>query len=101
MLVATFAAVLTITLFPQGLDSVKREWVVRCPGGAACARLETGGRTLFAPTPRGILCTDIYGGPQVAYVRGTLNGDRVWARFSRSDGCQIARWSRIAFLLRR
>jgi hypothetical protein len=90
MLVATFTAVLT-----------KHEWVVRCPGAAACARLETGGRALFAPTPRGILCTDIYGGPQVAFVKGTLDGRHLWARFSRSDGCQIARWSRIAFLLRR
>jgi hypothetical protein len=98
---ATFSAVLTITLFPQGTDGPRREWVVRCPGAAPCARLEEGGRALFLPTPRGILCTDIYGGPQVAYVRGTLDGRRVWARFGRSDGCQIARWSRISFLLRR
>ena len=98
---ATFTAVLTITLFPQGVDGPRREWVVRCPGAAPCARLEQGGRALFLPTPRGILCTDIYGGPQVAFVHGTLAGRHVWARFSRSDGCQIARWSRISFLFRR
>jgi hypothetical protein len=101
LVAATFTAVLTITLFPQGLDGPKREWVVRCPGAAACARLEAGGRDLFQPTPRGILCTDIYGGPQVAYVRGSLDGRRLWARFSRSDGCQIARWNRVVFLFRR
>jgi hypothetical protein len=98
---ATFTAVLTITLFPQGTDGPRREWVVRCPGAAPCARLEEGGRALFLPTPRGIVCTDIYGGPQVAYVHGALAGRHVWARFSRTDGCQIARWSRISFLLRR
>jgi hypothetical protein len=98
---ATFSAVLTITLFPQGTDGPRREWGVRCPGAAPCARLEEGGRALFLPTPRGIVCTDIYGGPQVAYVHGALAGRHVWARFSRTDGCQIARWSRISFLLRR
>jgi hypothetical protein len=93
--------VLTITLFPEGTTGPKQEWVVRCPGAKTCARLEDGGRALFMRTPRGILCTDIYGGPQVAYVRGTLDGRRIWARFSRNDGCQIARWNRVAFLLRK
>ena len=101
LVAATFTAALVVTLFPQGPDGPRSRWVVRCPGAAACAKLEAGGRALFQPTPRGILCTDIYGGPQVAYVRGTLDGRSVWARFSRSDGCQIARWSRISFLLRR
>jgi len=101
LIAATFSAVLTITLFPQGTTGPKQEWVVRCPGAKTCARLEEGGRSLFLPTPRGILCTDIYGGPQVAYVRGTLDGRRIWARFARNDGCQISRWNRVAFLLRK
>jgi hypothetical protein len=101
LIAATFSAVLTITLFPQGTTGPKQEWVVRCPGATKCTRLEEGGRALFQPTPRGILCTDIYGGPQVAYVRGTLDGRRIWARFSRNDGCQISRWNRVAFLLRK
>ena len=41
----------------------------------------------------------IYGGPQVALVTGTLRGVKVWARFRRRDGCEIARWNRVAFLL--
>jgi hypothetical protein len=101
LLAATFSAVLTITLFPEGTSGPKHEWVVRCPGATRCARLEEGGRALLMPTPRGILCTDIYGGPQVAYVRGMLDGRRIWARFSRNDGCQISRWNRVAFLLRK
>jgi hypothetical protein len=44
------------------------------------------------------MCTQIYGGPQEALVTGTFGGRRVWARFSRRNGCEIARWNRIAFL---
>jgi hypothetical protein len=53
----------------------------------------------FAPTPPATVCTQIYGGPQEALITGTFRGRRVWARFSRRNGCEIARWNRIAFLL--
>jgi hypothetical protein len=66
---------------------------------SACRRLRSAGRALFAPTPPGTACTQIYGGPQVALVTGTLSGRRVWARFARRDGCETERWNRIAFLL--
>jgi len=65
---------------------------------AACRMLEAHGRTAFAPTPRGTACSQIYGGPQTALVTGTLEGGRVWARFTRRDGCATARWNRVAFL---
>jgi hypothetical protein len=67
---------------------------------AACQRLQALGRAAFAPTPRGMACTQIYGGPQTALVSGTLDGRRVWAHFTRRDGCEIARWNRVEFLLR-
>jgi hypothetical protein len=44
----------------------------------------------------GSICTEIYGGPQVALVTGILAGRRIWARFQRRDGCEIARWNRLA-----
>jgi hypothetical protein len=65
----------------------------------ACRLLLAGGRGIFAPTPPGTACTMIYGGPQEALVTGTLRGAKVWARFRRRDGCEIARWNRVAFLL--
>ena len=65
----------------------------------ACRRLLAAGRAIFAPTPPGTACTEIYGGPQEALVTGTLRGVKVWARFRRRDGCEIARWNRVAFLL--
>ena len=57
------------------------------------------GRGIFAPTPPGAACTQIYGGPQQAVVTGTLAGSRVWARFMRRNGCEIGRWNRVTFLL--
>jgi subtilisin inhibitor-like len=65
----------------------------------ACRRLRAGGRALFAPTPAGTACTQIYGGPQTATVTGLLAGKPLTARFARRDGCEVARWSRVAFLL--
>jgi hypothetical protein len=63
---------------------------------AACRRLATGGWKLFAPVKEGAICTEIYGGPQTALVVGTVRGHRVWARFQRRNGCEIARWNRLS-----
>jgi hypothetical protein len=71
---------------------------VRCPGDRCGA---TRGITTkdFAPTPRGVACSMIYGGPQTATVKGTLRGKPVDARFSRTDGCQTSRWRKVQRLL--
>jgi hypothetical protein len=66
---------------------------------AACRRLLSAGRTIFAPTAPGTACSQIYGGPEVAVITGTLDGRRVWASFRRRDGCELARWDRVSFLL--
>jgi hypothetical protein len=79
-------------------------WTLRCnpPRGMlprpaiACRKLTTGGPKLFAPLPPDLACTQIYGGPQKARVVGTVTGKRVWATLTRTDGCQIARWNRLA-----
>jgi hypothetical protein len=82
-------------------DSV---WTLRCdpPGGTlrasarACARLDAGGRALFAPLSPKVVCTEIYGGPQRARVTGVLDGKRIWATFARTNGCHIARWAKVS-----
>lgn len=53
----------------------------------------------LAPTPADTACTQIFGGPETASIRGTLRGDAVDATFSRSDGCEIERWKRVEALL--
>ena len=51
------------------------------------------------PVPADQMCTQIYGGPETATVRGTWQGERVDASFSRQNGCEIARWDAAAGLL--
>ena len=43
-------------------------------------------------------CTQIYGGPQEADVRGVFRGRPVEAHFDRGNGCEIARWDKVQFL---
>jgi hypothetical protein len=44
-------------------------------------------------------CTMVYGGPERATVTGTWRGQHVSAQFSRTNGCEISRWSRMVPLL--
>jgi hypothetical protein len=103
---ATPTAQLTITVWPNGAaGGGAKRWTLRCgPAGGthpraaqACARLASVSGP-FRPVPADAICTQIYGGPQEALVTGTFRGHRVNARFSRVNGCEIARWERIAVL---
>ena len=78
----------TLTCSPDGGDHPDP--------AAACAALAQAGVEAFAPTPRGVACTELWGGPQVATVQGTVDGEQISARFDRTDGCQISRWDRLA-----
>lgn len=64
----------------------------------ACAAIAAA-KDPWAPVDKDMACTMIYGGPQVATVQGTWDGVSVDARFVRTDGCEIARWDRLAPLL--
>jgi subtilisin inhibitor-like len=96
---------LTVTYWEGGRPSTDRvTWTLSCrPArgtlrrpGVACSHLAAGGWKLFAPLPTDIACTQIYGGPQVARVIGVVDGKRVWATFTRTDGCQISRWNKLS-----
>jgi hypothetical protein len=50
------------------------------------------------PDPRRA-CTQIYGGPETARISGTINGNDVNRRLSRTDGCRISDWERAAPLI--
>jgi hypothetical protein len=99
------ATELEISVWRSGPDGPMQTWTLRCPGGGdlpraadACERLAELGSRAFAPTPKDMVCAQIYGGPQEAEVRGTFEGRPVEARFSRRDACEIERWERVAFL---
>lgn len=78
---------------PTGGDHPRAEDACAALAAAAGKKVDP-----FAPVPRDQICTFIYGGPQVALVRGTFLGRRIWTSFKRNDGCQIARWNRVTFL---
>jgi hypothetical protein len=87
----------------QKPERLKR-WTLRCNpvGGSlptrrvACRRLAGMTPAAFAPVPRDAICTQIWGGPQKAVLKGTLRGKRVWASFRRRNGCEIERWQRFS-----
>jgi len=96
-----------VITFRSGPTAAPEVWQLSCdPGGGshpgaakACRHLDAAadsGEDLFAPPPKDMLCTQIYGGPQQATVQGTFRGKVVDASYSRSDGCEIQRWDRMA-----
>jgi len=101
---ATSQANLEVSVTPAGEGPTKL-WTLRCtpPGGTlphaedACTRLARLDDP-FAPVPKDVACTAIYGGPQTAEVHGTFRATKVDATFSRGDGCEIARWDAVGFL---
>jgi hypothetical protein len=101
---------LRVSYFPDGrADTAASErtlWTLRCDpmGGnmpkraAACQKLDTM-KNPFAPFRKDLQCTDIYGGPEQALITGTHDGRRVWVVLGQRNGCEIARWKKLAFLL--
>lgn len=101
---AAVLAALTIAVLP-GNGAAAHRWSLRCGpvGGtlpqraAACTRLAKLDSP-FAPVPADAACSQIYGGPEIARVEGTYRGRRIDAAFNKRDGCEVARWKRVAFL---
>jgi hypothetical protein len=94
--------------FRAKADSKPRILTLRCgeratgtvPHAAlACRRLQLLGSGAFRPTPPDAACTAIFGGPSTARIVGTFLGRALWVKVGRRDGCAIARWQRVAFLL--
>jgi hypothetical protein len=100
------ATELTI-IFLQAPDAPERRLELACdpPRGShpqtddACALVRRLDAEAFAPIPGNAVCTQIYGGPEIAHVRGTVEGIEVNANFSRTNGCEIERWDRLRPLL--
>ena len=84
-------------------DAVPKTYTLTCdPAGGdhpqaqeACDAVAKAGADVFDPVPGDQACTEIYGGPQVATVKGTFDGRAIDASFSRTNGCEIDRWERL------
>jgi hypothetical protein len=100
------ATMLTITVAPD--RTARGEvWTVSCQpvagthpkAAAACAFVARTPAQVLAPVPANQMCSMIFGGPQVATVRGTWHGTPVDARLTRDNGCEIARWNKLRPLI--
>jgi hypothetical protein len=65
---------------------------VKCDAAEDCPEVSALEPAVFEPTPGNVACTQQYGGPEQATVKGTFKGEPVDASFSRENGCEIARW---------
>jgi hypothetical protein len=92
---------LTITLDPDGEGAGEPlEALVTCPGAdappAVCAAVADLPADVAEPVAPDTPCTQIYGGPDVLTVEGTLEGEAIDAEFTRANGCEIERFERFA-----
>jgi hypothetical protein len=97
------AADLIVVARPEGPDGPVRRRHVECErldstAARGCSDLTA---KRLAPVPGETACAEIYGGPATARVTGTLRGERIDARFSRVNACEIERWDRNVDLLGR
>ncbi|HSJ93412.1 MAG TPA: SSI family serine proteinase inhibitor [Gaiellaceae bacterium] len=101
------ATALELTVWPEGQDAGRAEsWTLECdPAGGthpapdtACTLLADNA-DLLEPLPDDVMCTQQFGGPEQASIRGTFQGREVDLRYSRANGCEIARWERLAPVL--
>lgn len=98
-------ASLTVVVQPKGPDGPAKRTRVECErlgkGSQTCRALADLTARRMAPVPPTTACAEIYGGPATARVTGELRGEKVDARFSYTDACQIKRWNDNADLLER
>lgn len=71
----------------------------RASGTELCAQARGVAELLTTPPEKGRACTQIYGGPETAVVTGTIGGEKVDRRFTRTNGCELADFKRAAGLL--
>ena len=86
-----FTARVTVTV-SMGPDLPKTRTVLQCPGhrARACRALEASPQALWPDPDRA--CTEIYGGPQWARIRGVVDGRPVDVIVNRANGCGIDDW---------
>jgi len=103
------ATSLRITYWSEGKakgDDTPEAWTLHCDPASgslpndrvACQKLKVL-KQPFAAARKGLMCTQVYGGPDEAVITGTFRGERVSARLTLTDGCQISRFKRLAFLV--
>ena len=96
-------ASLTVRVQPKGPDGPSKRTRIECErlgeGSETCRSLARLTAEQLAPVPADVACAERYGGPAQARVTGVVRGERVDARFNRTDACETRRWNDNAALL--
>lgn len=71
----------------------------KAPAGELCAKARSLRSLLTTQPDKERVCTQIYGGPETARVTGTLDGEKVDRRFTRTNGCELAEFDEASALL--
>jgi hypothetical protein len=80
-----------LTVEVTGTGAAAKRIELRCGATRPCERAGIDKlETLADPDAPARACTEQYGGPETARMRGTLEGDPVDVTVTRSDGCGIA-----------
>ena len=98
---------LTIRYWSEGIgEGPAKTWTLRCnPAGGTLVRSAVACRRLaalanpFARPRADLMCTQQYGGPDQAQITGTYRGRRIFVALGLTDGCQIARFKTLGFLI--
>lgn len=96
-----------LTIVVRDATEQENTWTLTCDpvGGshpdpaAACAALTAHAAAALPPVAKDTMCTQVYGGPETASITGTWQGQPVRSIFSRTNGCEIARWNMLKGLL--
>ena len=96
---------LTIT-YQKSASAKPVTWQLNCrPAGGshpapkpACQELRMA-TAPFRKPPESEMCTQIFGGAEVTKVTGRWAGNRVNRTFTRTNGCEIARWDQLQLTL--
>ena len=97
-------AALTVTVDDDGAkgSAAPRELKLDCAqptDSQACGAAAGVSAADVQKTSGDTACTQIYGGPEEASIKGTIRGTTIDATFKRTDGCEIARWEKVQALL--
>ena len=77
------------------ITSSDRVIFLQCPSAKKeCDRLAK-----MKDEPGGQVCSQVYGGPQTATIKGLLNKKPVDIKLSLSDGCKISQWEKWQWLV--
>jgi hypothetical protein len=93
----------TATLSCAGLEASGSSWLADPAAAQAACQVITGNpdakaRLVNGPA-MGIMCSQIYGGPEKATVTGMIDGKTVNTSFHRADGCGVTDWTLLQPLL--